>query len=180
MSLNCGIARFEKVSFDEYKKVRKLGFSTNNLDPTLFVSKSSLLKEYESIQLPKRSTLGSAGYDFKLPFEFIILPHSSLFIYTGIKCSLSNGYVLMLYPRSSLGFKYKLSLDNTVGIIDSDYYNNPDNEGHIIVKMTNHSDNTLPIKSNQSYVQGLIQKYYITNDDYVEIVRNSGIGSTDQ
>lgn len=170
------IAKFEKVSFEEYKKTRELG---DTLNDTLFVSKSPLLKEYESILLPKRGTVGSAGYDFKLPFPIVILPHKSVLIHTYIKCYLSTGYVLMLYPRSSLGFQYQLSLDNTIGIIDSDYYNNPNNEGHIIVKMTNHSDNKLVIKPNQSYVQGLIQKYYLTNDDYVNTLRMNGFGSTD-
>lgn len=168
--------KFEKVSFEEYKKTKGV---EDTLSPTLFVSKSPLLKEYESIQLPKRGTLGSAGYDFKLPFQIVIPPYKSVIINTYIKCCLSDGYVLMLYPRSSLGFRYNLSLDNTVGIIDSDYYNNSYNEGHIKVKMTNHSDSNIVIKPNQSYVQGLIQKYYLTNDDYVDTLRMNGFGSTD-
>lgn len=93
---------------------------------------------YEQLQLPGRATSGSAGYDFHAPFAFTLKPGESIRIPTGIRARIEEGWVLKLYPRSGLGFKYRLQMDNTVGIIDSDYFNS-DNEGHIFIKMTNDS-----------------------------------------
>ena len=89
--------------------------------------------------MPKRATVGSAGYDFKLPFSITLNPNETKKIPTGIRVQMEVNYVLKLYPRSGLGFKYRLQLNNTVGIIDSDYYYS-DNEGHIFAKITNDSN----------------------------------------
>lgn len=130
------------------------------------------------IVLPIRKTKGSAGYDFLAPRNFIIPPFTSIIIPTGIKCQIDEGYVLELYPRSSLGFKYNLTLDNTVGIIDSDYYNNENNEGHILCKMTNHSKETIVIEQGEAFMQGIFKEYFITKDDKATGKRVGGIGST--
>ena len=134
---------------------------------------------YHSIQLPKRATKGSAGYDFYSPIDFELKPRQTIKIPTGIRVRIENGWVLGLYPRSGLGFKYRLQLNNTVGIIDSDYYNS-DNEGHMFVKLTNDSneDKTLSLKAGQGMVQGIFFEFGIVEDDDVTEERNGGFGST--
>lgn len=161
------IARFEKVSLEQWKRdneCEKIDWKVE--------------AEYESLQLPKRATTGSAGYDFFAPYDITIRPHETVSFSTGIKCHIDEGYVLELYPRSSLGFKYRLTLDNTVGIIDSDYYNNASNEGHIHCKMTNHSDKEVVIRKGEAYMQGIFKEFFITIDDSVTTERIGGIGST--
>ena len=132
---------------------------------------------YEDIELPKRGTSGSAGYDFRSPMDVNIIPGDSFIFVTGIRCRMLPQYFLMIVPRSSLGFKYKLTLDNTVGIIDSDYYNS-DNEGHIMIKVTNNSNRTLHINAGDKIAQGIFLPYIKTDDDDVTENRNGGIGST--
>ena len=132
---------------------------------------------YDDIILPKRATSGSAGYDFYIPYDLKINPNESVRVETNVRCKIDNGYVLMVFPRSSLGFKYKLQLDNTVGVIDSDYFN-ADNEGHIIVCLTNHSDKVLELKKNDRFAQGVFLKFGITIDDEVNTERTGGYGST--
>lgn len=139
--------------------------------------KSEIETLYKELQLPKRATTGSAGYDFKSPVDFELKPKETIKIPTGIRCKMNEDIVLMIYPRSSLGFKYRLTLDNTVGIIDSDYYNS-DNEGHIFIKFTNNSDKILNIKKGDGIAQGIFLPYYLTVDDEVSEKRNGGIGST--
>ena len=148
------IAKFEKVSLCEEIK-----------------------EYYDSIILPKRATKASAGYDFYLPYDILVKPNETVKIYTGVRCKIKPNYVLMIFPRSSLGLKYKFTLDNTVGIIDSDYYN-ADNEGHIILSMTNHSDKELSLKSGDRVAQGIFLEYGITMDDDIKEERKGGIGST--
>ena len=147
------------------------------------VSESEFLKastaNYNDIILPKRATSGSAGYDFFAPFEFSLKPNETIKVPTGIRCKIDEGWVLKIYPRSSLGFKYRLRLDNTVGIIDSDYFN-ADNEGHIFVKITNLGDKTLTVEKGKAFCQGIFIEYGITYDDEVTTFRTGGIGSTDK
>ena len=88
-----------------------------------------------NIRLPRRATKGSAGYDFFAPESFTLVPHETILIPTGIRVMIEDGWVLQLYPRSGLGFRHRLQLDNTVGVIDSDYFE-AKNEGHILIKMT--------------------------------------------
>jgi len=133
---------------------------------------------YDSIILPKRATTGSAGYDFYLPIDIAINPNESKKIMTGVRVKIDPGYVLMIFPRSSLGTKYHLTLDNTVGIIDSDYYK-AINEGHIIIVMTNHSNETLYLKKYDRFAQGIFLPFGITKDDVVKEERIGGFGSTD-
>ena len=136
-------------------------------------------KIYEDIQLPRRATKGSAGYDFFTPLDFTVRPGEQVLIPTGVRVKIVNGYVLMLFPRSSLGFKYRLQLNNTVGVIDSDYYN-ADNEGHIFCKLTNDTveDRTVELKKGTGMVQGIFLPFGITEDDNAEAARTGGIGST--
>ena len=127
---------------------------------------------YDNIKLPKRATKYSAGYDFYSPIDFKLAPGETIKIPTGIRVSMDDDLVLLIFPRSSLGFKYRLQLDNTVGVVDSDYFN-ADNEGHIFVK-----DKTLEQPKNQAICQGIFIKYYLTNDDEVDVERKGGLGST--
>lgn len=142
-------------------------------------STSANVEDYKDIVLPKRATFGSAGYDFFAPQEFTLLPSQTIKVATGIRVKIDEGWVLKIYPRSSLGFKYRLTLDNTVGIIDSDYFN-ADNEGHIFIKMTNLGDKPLTVEKGKAFAQGIFVEYGITIDDDCDSVRVGGIGSTDK
>lgn len=160
------IARFEKVSQEQ--------FSSSWLDT--FNESENV---YDELKLPARATKGSAGYDFFSPLDFTLNPGESIKIPTGIRVFIEDGWVLKIYPRSGLGFKYRLQLNNTVGIIDSDYYYS-DNEGHMFIKITNDSreNKTLSIKKGDAFAQGIFVEYGITYDDDVCETRNGGFGST--
>ena len=134
---------------------------------------------YESIKLPQRATKGSAGYDFYAPFDFSLEPGQTIKIPTGIRVKMQEDWVLQLFPRSGLGFKFRLQLNNTVGIIDSDYYYS-DNEGHIFAKVTNDSNEgkTLKVDAGAGFMQGIFLQYGITIDDDAQGIRNGGFGST--
>ena len=163
------IARFEKVSFEQFKKDY---FDTfNTLD--------NVEEIYNSIKLPTRATKGSAGYDYFAPFDITLKPGETIKIPTGIRCYMEEGWVLKNYPRSGLGFKFRLQLNNTVGIIDSDYYYSS-NEGHIMSKITNDSNEnkTVSIKKRDGFIQGIFLEYGITYDDEVNEIRDGGFGST--
>jgi dUTP pyrophosphatase len=162
------IAKFEKVSFEQFQS----GF--NNL-----FSVEELKEIYEELPLPKRATKGSAGYDFFAPFDITLAPGQTIKIPTGIRAKMEDNWVLKLYPRSGLGFKFRLQLNNTVGIIDSDYYYSS-NEGHIFAKITNDSNEgkTVSIKKFTGFIQGIFLEYGITYDDEVEEIRDGGFGST--
>lgn len=170
------IAKFEKVS---YKQFISDYIDTFKLKPESY-ELTMIEKMYHEINLPIRSTKGSAGYDFKSPMDIQLKPGETIRIPTGIKCKIDDGWVLKLYPRSSFGFKYRLQLDNTVGIIDSDYYDSR-NEGHIMIKITNDTKEgkIIEIKSGQGFAQGIFVEYGITVDDEVYVIRNGGFGSTD-
>ena len=119
---------FHKVSFDEFCRAWN--------DLYKITDKDLLSSFYDNIMLPKHSTKDSAGYDFFPYFDFKIYKGTSMVIPTGIKCALGRGFSLDLYPRSGDGFKFKMEIANTIGIIDKDFFNNPKNEGHIMVKLT--------------------------------------------
>lgn len=163
------IARFEKVSPAQFWESFR--------DFTADAGEAAAV--YETISLPRRATKGSAGYDFFTPVEIHLEPGGSMKIPTGIRCRMDEDWVLQIFPRSGLGFKYRLQLNNTVGIIDADYYDS-DNEGHIFIKITNDSreGKTLLIPAGQAFAQGIFLQYGITEDDDVEDVRNGGFGST--
>ncbi len=161
------IAQFYKVSANEYNKAR--------------INTKTAQTEYENVALPRRATVGSAGYDFFAPFDFNLKAGESIKIPTAIRAKMAAGWVLMLFPRSSLGFKFRLQLDNTVGVIDSDYFY-ADNEGHIFIKMTNDSrgGKTVEIKAGEAFAQGVFLPFGITEDDNAEDIRTGGFGSTNR
>ncbi len=164
-------AKFYKVSYAQFKE----GIKDYNKD----FSEESIQAMYDDLKLPRRATKGSAGYDFYAPFGFTLKPGETIKIPTGIRCEMNPAWVLMIYPRSGLGFKYRLQLNNTVGVIDSDYFYS-DNEGHIFLKLTNDSNEAkvLEQKSGEGVAQGIFMIYGITEDDDVQEVRNGGFGST--
>ena len=167
------IAKFEKVSFEQFKK----DWQGEHPQDT-----EEVIREiYDGIRLPKRATAGSAGYDFFAPAAFTLKPGEMTKILTGIRARIDDGWVLKLYPRSGLGFKYRLQLNNTVGIIDSDYFYS-DNEGHMFIKITNDSneDKTLELPKGAGVVQGIFLPFGITLDDASSGQRNGGFGSTDK
>lgn len=165
------IAQFFKVSYGEFEK---------GLKDCLGNKEQEEVREiYESIRLPQRATTGSAGYDFFTPFAFCLRPGETIKIPTGIRVKMEENWVLKLYPRSGLGFKYRLQLNNTVGIIDSDYFFS-DNEGHIFTRITNDSneEKVVSLKQGEGFMQGIFLEYGITIDDRAEGIRNGGFGST--
>lgn len=128
---------------------------------------------------PRRGTKHSAGYDFISPVKITVRAHEMAKIPTGIKAFMEDDEALFIYPRSSIGFKTGIRLANTVGIVDSDYYNNEDNEGHIFIKFYNPTDNDFVINIGDKIAQGIFMKY-LTVDDEEEIgaKRTGGLGST--
>lgn len=134
---------------------------------------------YNHIKLPVRATAGSAGHDFFAPFDFTIEPGETLKIPTGIRCEIKNGWYLAIYPRSGHGFKYGISLVNSVGIIDRDFAYS-DNEGHIMIKIANDSciNKTYSVPQGQGFSQGIFMPYGLTMTDNVTEIRNGGFGST--
>ncbi|WOO38477.1 deoxyuridine 5'-triphosphate nucleotidohydrolase [Anaerocolumna sp. AGMB13020] len=165
------IAKFEKVTFEQFKKDWIDTFPDTDTEEVVTI--------YEAIELPKRATKGSAGYDFYSPLDFSLSPRAGIKIPTGIRVSMEEGWVLKCYPRSGLGFKFRLQMNNTVGIIDSDYYYS-DNEGHIFAKVTNDSNEgkVAEVKAGSGFMQGIFVEYGITVDDECEEERNGGFGST--
>lgn len=177
---NVSVAEFEKVSSETYHQMCTQSSEVMLKIPDIgIVGTDTYLSR---LKLPKRSTLGSAGYDFFIPYDLTIRAGETVLIPTGIKVKMAEGYVLMMYPRSSLGFKYNMTLDNTVGVIDSDYYDNENTEGHISVKMTNHSDKDCFIPKGSAFCQGVIHRYYVTDNDHLteKQKRVGGYGSTDK
>ena len=165
------IAKFEKVGLKQ--------FMDDWIDTFGNRGDHIITEIYNNIKLPKRATKGSAGYDFFAPIDFTLKPHETVKIPTGIRCNIKEGWVLQCYPRSGLGFKYRLQLNNTVGIIDSDYFHS-DNEGHIFAKLTNDTNEgkTVDLKAGTGFMQGIFVEYGITVDDDVQTERNGGFGST--
>ena len=165
------VAKFEKVSISQFIKDFKDTF--NNF------SDGEIINIYNEIKLPKRATKGSAGYDFFSPISFALKPNESIKIPTGIRVKIEEGWFLANFPRSGLGFKYRLQLNNTVGIIDSDYYNAL-NEGHIFSKITNATNEgkTIEVLKGQGFVQGIFIPFGITIDDEANEERIGGFGST--
>lgn len=158
-------AKFEFVSKEQYLKD--------------FEFKDDACEVYSKLKKPHRATAMSAGYDFYSPFDFHLEPGKTIKIPTGIRAKMPEDYVLMIYPRSGLGFKYRLQLNNTVGVIDSDYYNAL-NEGHIMIKITNDSNEgkALDIKAGEGFAQGIFMQYGIVEDDDAKDIRVGGFGST--
>lgn len=162
------IAKFEKVS--------KTQFDAGLIHLGIDLINSSF---YDEIPLPSRATAGSAGYDFYSTCDFVLNPGEFITIPTGIRAVIHPDWALFMLPKSGLGFKFRLQLDNTVGLVDSDYYFS-DNEGHIMIKVTNDSKagKSVTIKKGDKLVQGVFLPFGITLDDRADGVRNGGFGST--
>jgi deoxyuridine 5'triphosphate nucleotidohydrolase dUTPase len=160
--LGGNMRKFEKISFDQFKKDIE-----DNIDL------------YEKYKLPSRATKLSAGYDFYSLYDFTLKPNEIIKIPTGIKASMNNDEVLMLFVRSSQGFKYNVRLCNQVGILDGDYYNNESNEGHIWIKIQNQGNKDYFAKSGEAICQGIFTKYLtVDNEEKIKNERKGGFGST--
>jgi len=156
------IAKFETVSKEQY--IKDVG--AQNAD------------SYAAVRLPRRATAHSAGYDFFTPAEIFLPPRGSAVVKTGIRALMKEGWVLLIYPRSGLGFKLGIRLANTVGVIDGDYAAAP-NEGHFMIKLTNPSDQSVTLQAGTAIAQGVFTPYGITEDDCQTAERKGGFGSTD-
>ena len=141
------VAKFSKVSFEQFLEGWKDSFGGTD---------EEIRAIYDDIILPRRATSGSAGYDIFSPVDFTLEPNKTLKMPTGVRCEINDGWVLKIYPRSGLGFKFRLQLNNTVGIIDSDYFYS-DNEGHIFIKITNdtNENRTVELKKGTGFAQGI-------------------------
>lgn len=166
------VGEFEKVSFEQFYTAMKDEFGEENADKWA-------QEFYDRLKLPTRATAGSAGYDFKAPFAFRLNPGETVKIPTGIRVKIDDGWWLGCLPRSGLGFKYRMQLDNSMGVIDADYYYS-DNEGHIFAKVTNdgRTGKMLEIGAGDGFMQAIFIPYGITYSDDVNAVRNGGMGST--
>ena len=171
------IAEFEKLEKEDY--IKAFLEKRENCYPDKEIATKTASDWYNNITIPVRATMGSAGYDFVIPFDVVIKPGCTCLVLTGIRCKIDEGWVLSIYPRSGLGFKYRCQLDNTVGIIDQDYYYS-DNKGHIMIKITNDSkeNKDMILKAGDRFAQGVFTRYGITYSDNVTNIRNGGIGSS--
>ncbi len=154
------MASFEKISEVQY-----------------LLDTKGVIDGYADIKLPVRATAQSAGYDFFAPTELFLPAGGSAVVKTGVRCKMADGWVLMLFPRSGLGFKLGLRLANTVGIIDADYYG-ADNEGHIMIKLVNPSEHSVTLQAGTAIAQGVFLPFGITADDEQTETRHGGFGST--
>ena len=157
------IARFGHVSLKQWEET--MGSRTAEATPL------------EEIPLPRRATAGSAGYDFTAPVETVIPPGGSALIPTGIRAEMEPGWVLVLFPRSSLGYRTGVRLSNTAGIIDSDYAF-AKNEGHIMVKLRNPSEEPVTIGRGERFCQGIFLPFGTAEDENELPERSGGFGST--
>ena len=155
------IARFDHVSAAQYA-------ADQRLPDALPVT---------GIPLPRRATMGSAGYDFVCTAEVVFRPGEAVTVPTGVRCEMQPGWVLMLFPRSGLGFKHQVRLANTVGVIDADYFHAA-NEGHIMVRIVNGGDHAVTIARGERFCQGVFLPYGLAEEDEVSADRAGGFGST--
>lgn len=167
------MSHFEKVSFERWKA--DCGIKG--------LPDKELREWYDAIKLPAQATASSAGCDFYMPFNLNFEAGSSFRIATGVRWVTDPGTdggrdrVLLILPRSGLGFRYGIRLSNTVGVIDADYCDS-DNEGHIIVSLENPSDTAVQLPQGSPFVQGIVVKYELPEGAESETRRNGGFGST--
>lgn len=175
------VAKFEKVSFEQFKK----DWLEKNPTTKTNWSEEEIKEIYDNIILPKRGTVGSAGYDIYAPTDIRLPYGNDCVVPTGLRCKIKDSWFLDINPRSGHGFKLGISLANTRGIIDTDYYG-ADNEGHIMVKIVNnnHAVNYLEkpfmMENGKAFCQGIFTIYGITEDDATTEERTGGFGSTDK
>lgn len=133
----------------------------------------------KAVELPKRNTAASAGYDIRAAEDVLLAPQAYAMVPTGIKAYMKRDEALFIYIRSSLAVKDHLTLTNSIGVIDADYYNNPKNEGHIFLALLNRGDKPVQIEKNMRIAQGIFQKYLLTDDDDANVIKRiGGFGST--
>lgn len=176
MTINFGdcVAEFERVSLDEYLKARIGAISSYDAyGENMLVDE--LTKEWQNLIMPRRATSGSAGYDFYLPYD-VCLTQTPQVIHTGICCDMDPGWVLLMFPRSGLAFKYGVRLSNSVGVIDEDYIH-ADNEGHIAARIYA-ADKPVSLKAGDRFMQGILLPYGIAFGDRADEHRHGGMGST--
>lgn len=173
------MAKFHKVSLRQFTNDWFDSFPAL-MEADVDVVRNHIKHIYDNIKLPKRATMQSAGYDIFSPISFTIEPNETIKIPTGLRCEMYDGWVMLGFPRSGYGFKYGMSLANTVAVIDGDYFD-ADNEGHIMIKITNDSCLAKTIKFNDgdAFCQGVFVPFGITLDDEVDTQRTGGFGSTD-
>ena len=134
--------------------------------------------ENHHINLPRRSTRHSCGYDFEAAEELFIEPDKIKLIPTGIKVYMPSNVYLQINSRSSLAVQRNIVVAQGVGTIDADYYNNVKNEGHILIPLLNRGKDTAVVKKGDRVAQGIFIRYETTEDDQVEVIRVGGFGST--
>lgn len=167
------IAEFEKVSYQEFKNsFKKLGYIK---DPDKI--EQFLFEFYNKIKLPERNTSGSAGHDISTPLPVSVPAGESLVVPTGLRCRMEEGYVMLIFPRSSLGIRFRMMLTNTVGVIDSDYYV-AENEGHILISVTNNGSKGINLFNGTRFAQAVFVPYGVAAGSGGTEKRTGGIGST--
>ena len=170
------MTQFQKISPEQFRKDRLPGLLDSGL--TESAALEELQQEYGRIELPRRGTAFSAGYDLRIPYDLELAPGESTVVMTGLRICMPGNLWLGIYIRSSLGFKYNVRLKNSVAVIDADYYG-ADNEGHLMIGLYNGGDRTLVLHAGDAIAQGILQPYYLTDDDRpVREHRSGGIGST--
>lgn len=132
----------------------------------------------KNINLPVRKTAHSAGYDIEAAESVSVEPGALALVATGLKAYMQADEYLGIHIRSSLGIKQQLLLANSQGVIDADYYNNSDNEGHIIIALRNMGDRTVTINKGDRIAQGIFYQYFTADEDFAEGIRSGGFGST--
>lgn len=177
---------FHKVSFEQFVESFKPIY-TSQLSPEQVYSDKDIENAakviYDLIRLPERATAGSNGYDFFFPFgDTEIAPGQSIIIPTGIKVKLNPGWALLVYSRSSLGFNYRVLIEENVAVIDEDYFDNINNEGHIFIKIINDNreGQTVTLRLGAAFCQGLFTLTGRAANDDVTVERVGGIGSTNK
>ncbi|MBN3491201.1 dUTP diphosphatase [Acholeplasma equirhinis] len=142
--------------------------------------KFEIIEAYKDkyINIPRRATKHSAGYDIETAEDITIAPGQIVKVPTGLKVTMPEDEALFVYPRSSLGIKLNLIMSNAVGVVDSDYYNNKDNEGHLLIPILNFGKEVVHLKKGDRIAQGIFHKFYTTDDDVVAGERLGGFGSS--
>lgn len=169
--------RFEKVSLETFKNdLTKNGFG--------WMPEKEIKGAWKNITIPERKTMYSAGYDICTPIDFHILPYGKVVVPTGIKAYFApdemRAWHLELYIRSSVGIRQSVVMSNQTGVIDSDYYNNEDNEGDMLIALTNMSDHLVKFRAGERIIQGIFALHGLTTDDHAGGVRTGGVGSTNE
>lgn len=165
------VGKFHKVSFEQFLK---------DYQENTNATEEQIKEIYEEVLVkPVRSSIDSAGHDFVITKDIYLRPGESVKVCTGIRAEISKGWVLVLAPRSGLGSKFRMQLNNSIGVIDGDYFG-AENEGHILATITNDSNEnkTIELRAGDRFLQGIFLPYGITQDDMPLGKRTGGYGSS--